>query len=239
MKLDILAFAAHPDDIELACSGTLIKHIKAGYKAGVVDLTRGELGTRGSAESRDEETKLASTVLGIHARENLRMKDGFFKNDEEHQRLLIRCIRKYQPEIIFCNAVSDRHIDHGRGAALQADACFLSGLSKIETFDDAGNPQLKWRPRVVYHYIQDYFIIPDIVVDITSEWGQKMKSIECYKSQFYDPDSTEPVTPIATKDFLEFLPARAMDFGRIIGAKYGEGFTVKHAIGVNDLINLR
>jgi bacillithiol biosynthesis deacetylase BshB1 len=239
MKLDILAFAAHPDDVELACSGTIIKHIKAGYKAGIVDLTRGELGTRGSAETRDEESLLASEIMQIHARENLRMKDGFFRNDEEHQLLLIRMIRKYQPEIVFCNAIMDRHIDHGRAAALQSDACFLSGLIKIETFDDDNNLQHPWRPRVIYHYIQDRFIKPDLVVDITEEWNTKLKAIECYKSQFYNPDSLEPITPIATKDFWEFLPARALDTGRIIGVKYGEGFTVNRAIGVDNIIALR
>jgi len=239
MKLDILAFAAHPDDAELACSGTLIKHIKLGYKAGVVDLTRGELGTRGNAELRDSESKAASTVMGIHVRENLMMQDGFFKNDQEHQLRIIAMIRKYQPEVVFCNAISDRHIDHGRGAALQSDACFLSGLRKIETKDANGNNQLVWRPKVVYHYIQDHFIAPDIVFDITNEWQQKVDAIKCYKSQFFNPDSAEPITPIATKDFWEFLPSRAMDVGRIIGVRYGEGFTVARAIGVEDVLKLK
>jgi bacillithiol biosynthesis deacetylase BshB1 len=238
MELDLLVFAAHPDDAELACAGTIIKHIKAGYKVGIVDLTRGELGTRGSAELREEESKNASEVLGVHARENLDMKDGFFRNDEEHQRRVIKALRKYRPRIVICNAVNDRHIDHGRSAQLEADACFLSGLVKIETFDDRGNRQEAWRPKLVLHYIQDRFINPDIVVDITEEWEQKMKAIQCYKSQFYDPASKEPVTPIATRDYIEFLPSRARELGRIIGVTFGEGFTVRKAIGVNDLTTL-
>ncbi len=237
-KLNILAFASHPDDVELACSGTLLKHIKLGYKVGIIDLTSGELGTRGSADLRDIESKNASEVLGLHVRENLRMKDGFFKNDEAHQLRIIQVIRKYQPDIVLCNAITDRHIDHGRGAQLQADACFLSGLTKIETFDDKGLVQWAWRPHAVYHYIQDYFIKPDLVVEITDEWEQKIKAIECYKSQFFNPDSDEPITPIATKEFWDFLPARAMDFGRIIGVRYAEGFTVRKAIGVNDITKL-
>ncbi len=238
MKLDILAFAAHPDDVELACSGTLIKHIKLGYKVGVVDLTSGELGTRGNAMIRDLESAEATKLMGLHARENLGLKDAFFKNDEEHQRIVIRAIRKYQPEIVFCNAVSDRHIDHARGAQLEKDACFLSGLIKIETFDEQGKPQLPWRPKVVYHYIQDHFIAPDLVMDITSEWEQKLKVIECYRSQFYDPNSSEPMTPIASKEFWDFLPARAINFGRIIGAKYAEGYTVTRAPGIDDITKL-
>lgn len=238
MKLDILAFGAHPDDVELSCSGTLIQHIRIGYKVGIVDLTSGELGTRGSAELRDIESKDASVVMGIHARENLRMKDGFFRNDEAHQLELIRVIRKYQPDIVLCNAISDRHIDHGRAAQLEADSCFLSGLMKIETRGVDGALQAAWRPKSVYHYIQDHFIIPDIAIDITDVWEQKIKAIECFRSQFYDPNSDAPITPIATKEFWEFLPGRAMDMGRIIGAKYAEGFTVKRAPGVKDLKSL-
>lgn len=238
MKLDILAFAAHPDDVELACSGTLIHHIKKGYKAGVVDLTRGELGTRGTPEIRAEESKVASAILGISVRENLNMKDGFFVQDEEHLMKLIQVIRKYRPHIVFANAISDRHIDHGRAAKLEADACFLSGLRKIETFDADGKPQEAWRPKNVYHYIQDNFIKPDLVVDITNEWEQKMECIRAFKSQFYDPASGEPETPISSRDFMDFLPARSLDFGRIIGARYGEGFTTRTP-GVDDLMLLK
>ncbi len=238
MKLNILAFAAHPDDVELSCSGTILKHIKLGYKVGIIDLTSGELGTRGTADIRSLESKEASSVMGIHVRENLQMKDGFFRNDEDHQRILIKAIRKYQPDIVLCNAITDRHIDHGRGAQLESDACFLSGLSKIETFDDAGVLQEAWRPKSVYHYIQDHFIVPDLLVDISEEWEHKLKTISCFKSQFYDPHSIEPLTPIATKEFMEFLPARALNFGRIIGVRYAEGFTVIKGIGVNDLTKL-
>jgi len=181
----------------------------------------------------------ASAIMAIHVRENLGMKDGFFQNDVEHQMKLIQKIRKYRPEIVLCNAVNDRHIDHGKAARLESDACFLSGLIKIKTFDDKGNDQECWRPKAVYHYIQDYYIPPDLVVDITDEWPEKLKSINAFKSQFYNPDSLEPETPIATKEFFEFLPARAMSFGHIIGVKYGEGFTVRRAPGVMDITKLK
>jgi bacillithiol biosynthesis deacetylase BshB1 len=238
VKLDILAFASHPDDVELSCSGTLLKHIALGYKAGIIDLTMGELGSRGSAEIRKKESESSSAVLGIHARENLEMKDGFFKNDEEHQRQVIAAIRKYKPEIVLCNAVQDRHTDHGRGAELVANACFLSGLRKIETRDAEGNLQEYWRPKAVYHYIQDHYIHPDIVVDITHEWEKKMEAIRSFKSQFYDPSSNEPLTPISGQDYFDFLSSRARDYGRIIKVKYGEGFTVSRAPGVEDLMKL-
>lgn len=239
MKLDILAFAAHPDDVELACSGTLIRHIKKGYTAGIVDLTRGELGTRGTPEIRAEESRNSSAILGISVRENLGMKDGFFIQDEENQLKVIRMIRKYQPEIVFANAVSDRHIDHGRAAKLTADACFLSGLRKIETFDDDNKPQQPWRPKNIYHYIQDNFLKPELIVDITEEWDLKMQSIKAFKSQFYDPASGEPETPISSRDFLEFLAARALNFGRTIGVRYAEGFTTARTPGVDDLMLLK
>lgn len=237
MKLDILAFAAHPDDIELAASGTVMAHIALGKKVGIVDLTRGELGTRGSAELRDQEAAASSVILGIHARENLRMRDGFFKNDEEHQRKVVEMIRKYQPDIVICNSEVDRHIDHGRGASLVHDACFLSGLRKVETLHN-GISQEAWRPKAVYHYIQDYHTKPDLVFDITPFWERKMESIKAFSSQFYDPNSNEPESPISSKDFMLFLESRAREFGRVINVKYAEAFTVKRTIGSRDLTQL-
>lgn len=237
MKLDILAFAAHPDDVELTCSGTLLKHIKLGYKVGVADLTRGELGTRGDAETRDAESKAATKILGLHARENLQLADGFFRKDKESLLKVISVIRKYQPDIILCNAVTDRHVDHGRGADLVSEAAFLSGLIKIET---QLNNQLQaaWRPKAVYNYIQDRYIKPDFVVDITNEFKVKMQSVNAYGSQFFNPNSTEPETPISSKAFLDFLEARAAEFGRSIGVKYGEGFNVQRPLGVTNMMDL-
>jgi bacillithiol biosynthesis deacetylase BshB1 len=237
MKLDILAFGAHPDDVELGCSGTIAKEISLGKKVGIIDLTRGELGTRGSVAIRDEEAKKAAQILGISIRENLNMRDGFFVNDEKHQFEIIKMIRKYRPEIVLCNAIDDRHIDHGKGSKLVSDACFLSGLRKIEsTFD--GDIQEAWRPQVVYHYIQWKNIEPDFVVDISEFIGVKTASILAYGSQFYDPNSNEPVTPIATKNFLESIHYRTQDFGRIIGKEYAEGFTVERYLAVNSLSDL-
>jgi bacillithiol biosynthesis deacetylase BshB1 len=237
MKLDILAIAAHPDDVELSCSGTLMKHIEMGYKVGVIDLTRGDLGTRGTPELRLEEAQAAAKIMGISARENMRMADGFFKNDREHQLQLIQAIRKYQPEIIFANAVTDRHIDHGRGSSLISDACFLSGLVKIETYED-GKLQDKWRPKIVYYCIQDRYIKPDFVVDITPYIDRKMESILAYRSQFfnesYEKNAEELQTPISGKDFFEFLKARCREMGRPIGAEYAEGFTVERTRGVEN-----
>ena len=237
MKLDILAFGAHPDDIELGCGGTLAKEIALGKKVGAIDLTRGELGTRGSAEIRDQESAAAAQILGLSVRDNLRMKDGFFINDETHQRLIIEMIRKYQPEIVICNAVEDRHIDHGKGGALVSDACFLSGLRKIETLYD-GRPQEAWRPKLVYHYIQWRNLTPDFVVDITGFSDIKKDAILAYSSQFYDPNTNEPETPIATKNFLESLDYRSKDLGRLIGKDFGEGFTAERYLAVNSLGDL-
>jgi bacillithiol biosynthesis deacetylase BshB1 len=237
MKLDILAFAAHPDDIELAAGGTVMAHIALGKKVGIVDLTRGELGTRGSAEMRDKEAAASSVILGVHARENLRMQDGFFQNDETHQLKVIEMIRKYQPEIIIANSEFDRHIDHGRGASLVHDASFLSGLRKIETTHN-GVLQTAWRPKAIYHYIQDYHTKPDIIFDITPFWERKMESIKAFSSQFYDPTSNEPESPISSKDFLDFIESRAREFGRVISVKYAEAFTVKRTIGSRDLTQL-
>jgi bacillithiol biosynthesis deacetylase BshB1 len=237
MKLDILAFGAHPDDVELGCSGTILKEISLGKKAGIIDLTRGELGTRGSAEIRDQEAKDAATILGVSVRENLNMRDGFFVNDEKHQLEVIKMIRKYQPDIVLCNAIDDRHIDHEKGGKLVSDACFLSGLRKIETELD-GVKQTAWRPKLVYHYIQWKNIEPDFVVDITGFTDQKIESIVAYRSQFYDPTSNEPESPITSKNFLESLNYRSRDLGRLVGVEYAEGFTVERCLAVNSLGNL-
>lgn len=237
MKLDILAFGAHPDDVELGCGGTIAKEIALGKKVGIVDLTRGELGSRGSAEIRDKEAAAAAKILGVAIRENLNMRDGFFINDEQHQLAVIRVIRKYQPEIVLCNAIDDRHIDHGKGSKLVSDACFLSGLIKIETQYD-GQKQQQWRPKAVYHYIQWKNISPDFVVDISNYNEKRVEAILAYSSQFYNADSTEPETPIATKNFLESLNYRAQDLGRLIGTDYAEGFTAERYLGVNRLGDL-
>lgn len=219
MKLDILVMAAHPDDAELSCAGTILKHISAGKKVGIVDFTRGELGTRGTPEIRLQESADATKILGLHARENLGIRDGFFRNDEETQLKLIEVIRKYQPEIVLANALEDRHPDHGKGAQLAIDACFLSGLRQIKTGDLPA-----WRPAQVYHYIQDRYLEPDFVVDISSQWDQKEAAIRAFKSQFFDPNSAEPASYISSPDFLNFIQARAMEMGHKIGVKYGEGF---------------
>ncbi len=237
MKLDILAFGAHPDDVELGCSGTIAKEISLGKKVGIIDLTRGELGTRGSVAIRNEEARKAGEILGIEVRENLDMRDGFFVNDEKHQLAVIKMIRKYRPEIVICNAIEDRHIDHGKGSKLVSDACFLSGLRKIETTVD-GTSQEPWRPKTVYHYLQWKNIEPDFVVDISAFIKIKTASILAYSSQFYDPNSNEPETPIATKNFLESIHYRTQDFGRLVGVEYAEGFTVERYLAVNSLSDL-
>jgi len=238
MKLDILAFGAHPDDVELGASGTIAKEISLGKKVGIIDLTRGELGTRGSKEIRDAEANKAAEILGVSIRENLQFKDGFFINDEEHQLEIIKMIRKYKPEIVLCNAIDDRHIDHGKGSKLVSDACFLSGLTKIETEVD-GIMQESWRPKHVYHYIQWKNIEPDFVVDITGFMDKKMNSVLAYGSQFYDSNSKEPVTPITSKNFLDSITYRAQDLGRIVGVDFAEGFTTERYLAVNSLDNLK
>lgn len=238
MKLDILAFGAHPDDVELGCAGTLAKEISLGKKVGIIDLTRGELGTRGSAEIRDEEASKAAEILGISVRENLEFRDGFFTNDEKHQLEIIKMIRKYQPEIVLCNAIHDRHIDHGKGSKLVSDACFLSGLRKVETQVN-GEMQEAWRPKVVYHYIQWYNIEPDFVVDISDFMDKKIESVLAYSSQFYDKNSKEPVTPITSKNFLDSITYRAQDLGRVVGVDFAEGFTTERYLAVNSLEDLR
>lgn len=226
LKLDILAFGAHPDDVELGCAGTIALEVSKGKKVGIIDLTQGELGTRGSKELRFTEAKKAQNVLGVVVRENLQLEDGFFQNTPEVQLQIIQMIRKYQPEIVLCNAVRDRHIDHGKASKLVSDACFLSGLIKIETLEN-GILQEAWRPKVVYHYIQWENITPDFVVDISDFMQTKMDAVLAYSSQFFQEDSKEPITPIATKNFLESITYRAKDLGRLTGVAYAEGFTVE------------
>ncbi len=237
MKLDILVLAVHPDDAELGCSGTILKHIALGKKVGIIDFTRGELGTRGTAQTRDEESKAATKILGLHARENLDFRDGFFKNDEQHQLEIIKMVRKYQPEIVLTNALYDRHPDHGRACELANDALFLSGLRKIETQID-GVLQEAWRPRLVLQYIQDMYIKPDVIIDISKEMNEKLNAIRAFKTQFNSADNSEPQTYISTPAFLEAVIARAREFGKSIGAEYGEGFTSKKLLGVDNLFNL-
>ena len=237
MKLDILAFGAHPDDVELGCGATIAKEISLGKKVGIVDLTRGELGTRGSADLRDIEAANAANVLGVLVRENLRFADGFFVNDQKHPLEVIKMIRKYQPDIVLCNAVDDRHIDHPKGSSLVSDACFLSGLVRIETKIDGEN-QDKWRPKQVFHYIQWKNIEPDFVVDVSGFMEIKEKSVLVYASQFYDPTSNEPETPITSKNFTDSINYRAKDLGRLIGVEYAEGFTTERYVAVENLSKL-
>jgi N-acetylglucosamine malate deacetylase 1 len=237
MKLDILAFGAHPDDVELGCGGTIAKEIVLGKKVGIVDLTRGELGTRGTAETRATEAENAARILNVTVRENLGFRDGFIKNSEKYQLEIIRLIRKYKPEIVLCNAIDDRHIDHGKGSKLVSDSCFLSGLIKLETSYGSGL-QEPWRPKLVYHYIQWKNLEPDFVVDITNYIDIKMQSIKAYETQFYNPNNNEPETPITSKNFLESVVYRAQDLGRLVGVAHAEGFTVERYLAVNSLSNL-
>ncbi len=237
MKLDILAIGAHPDDVELSCSGVLAKEASRGKKTGILDLTRGELGTRGSAEIRDQEAAAAAKILGLSVRENIALADGFFTNDKESQLRIIEIIRKYRPEIVLCNAIDDRHIDHGKGSKLASDACFLSGLKKIETRLD-GKAQEAWRPKHVYHYIQWKNLQPDVVVDISGFMDVKMKSVLAYASQFYDPNNPDNNTPISSKNFQDSVKYRAQDLGRLIGTDYAEGFTVERYPAVDSIFDL-
>lgn len=241
MKLDILAFGAHPDDVELGCAGTIAKEINQGKKVGIIDLTRGELGTRGTAETRDKESFEAANILGVAMRTNMEFADGFFVNDTKHQMEIIKMIRKYQPDIVLCNAVEDRHIDHAKASQLVSNACFLSGLVKIDTkcddYDDCW--QDPWRPKQVYHYMQWNNLKPDFVVDISGFIDIKMKSVLAYKTQFFNPDSDEPITPISTKNFIDSVKFRASDMGRIAGTEYAEGFTVERYPAVNSLFDLK
>jgi bacillithiol biosynthesis deacetylase BshB1 len=236
MKLDVLAIAVHPDDVELCCAGTLMMEKMSGKKIGIVDLTRGELGTRGTAELRDKEALNAAVILQVDVRENLGMADGFFKNDETHQRLLIRAIRKFQPQIVLASALADRHPDHGRAGNLISDSCFLSGLKKIETVDNDGTIQQEWRPKYVFHYIQDRFYQPSFVYDITPVFDRKMGSIRAYSSQFFSKeyDNDEPQTYISSPEFLNSVIGRHQMFGKMIGVPYAEGFISEKMIGINN-----
>ncbi|WP_417428411.1 bacillithiol biosynthesis deacetylase BshB1 [Halpernia sp.] len=229
MKVDFLAMGAHPDDVELGCGGTLAKLISEGKTVAIVDLTRGELGTRGTDQTRAQEAKTACEILGIAHRENLGMKDGFLKNSDEYQMQIVKIIRKYKPEILFCNAIDDRHPDHAKAAKLISDACFLAGLKKIETELNGENQEV-WRPKQIFHYIQWKNITPDFVYDISDFMNKKIEACLAYKTQFYNPESKEPITPIATKDFLESLTYRAQDLGRLSGVNFAEGFTTEKLI---------
>lgn len=237
MKLDILAFAAHPDDIELSAAGTLMKHIAQGKTVGIIDLTQGELGSRGTIETRYEEADAASKIIGISARVNLKMADGFFNDSEENKRLIIEQIRRFQPKVVLANAIEDRHPDHGRAAKLVSEACFLAGLRKVETVWE-GEIQLAHRPKAVYHYIQDHYLKADFCVDVTEFIDRKIEAIKAYKTQFYDPNSKEPITPISGEEFFDFIKGRMMQYGRPIGAKYAEGFTVERELGINSFDDL-
>ena len=237
MKLDILVLAAHPDDAELGCGGTIAKHIALGHKVGIVDFTRGELGTRGTVQTRDQEAAESARILGVSVRENLNLKDGFFRNVAEDQMAVIRVIRKYRPELILANAVFDRHPDHGKGAELAFESSFLAGLSKVETSLD-GKPQTSWRPKAMYHYIQSQYLKPDIIVDVSDFWETKMTAIRAFKTQFYDPHSNEPTTYISNPGFLKMVESRAQEMGYAIGKNYGEGFTVRRFIGVKSLFDI-
>ncbi|PRX49616.1 bacillithiol biosynthesis deacetylase BshB1 [Salegentibacter salegens] len=237
MKLDILAIGSHPDDVELSCSGTIAKEVDRGKKVGILDLTRGEMGTRGTAETRDKEAKDAAKILGVSVRENLEFSDGFFENNTAHKLEIIKVLRRYRPEIVLCNAVDDRHIDHGKGAKLVSDACFLSGLRKIETIFDRKS-QEAWRPKHVYHYIQWKNLKPDVVVDISGYMDKKMESVLAYKTQFFDENSKEPQTPISSSNFLDSINYRARDLGRIINTEHAEGFTVERYPAVDSIFDL-
>ena len=237
MKIDILAIGIHPDDVELSCSGTIAKHLAFGKKVGILDLTQGELGTRGNAELRTKEANEAAIILGVSFRTQLNLKDCFFENNEENQKKIIEIIRKHQPEIILCNAISDRHPDHGRASKLVSDASFYSGLIKIETHSD-NKIQQAWRPKAVYHYIQDQYIHPDFVIDISDFIDIKHKAIMAYSSQFYNPSSNEPETPISSKHFIESVNSKMSILGRDIGVKFAEGFTVNRYPGINSLFDL-
>lgn len=234
MKLDVLAIGAHPDDVELGCSGALINEVKRGKKVGIIDLTQGELGTRGTIETRYQEAADAARIMGVHVRENLKFRDGFFVNDEGHQLKLISAIRKYQPEIVIGNIMEDRHPDHGKAGSLIYDSCFLSGLRQVKTTDENSREQEKWRPKYLFHYIQDRFYEPDLIVDISEVWEQRMESIKAYKTQFHDPNSTEPQTYLSNPEFLDAITGRARLLGKRIGVQFAEGFISKKNIGIRN-----
>lgn len=237
MKLDILVLAAHPDDAEISAGGTIAKHVALGYKVGIVDLTRGELGTRGTPEIREQEASNAAKILKVSVRENLELRDGFFQKTEAEKLRVVQAIRKFQPEIVLANAIYDRHPDHGRASELIDESCFLAGLVKVETTLH-GETQKAWRPKVVYHFIQSQFIKPDLVVDVSDFWETKMESLRAFKSQFYDPSSKEPETFISNPGFMKLIESRGQETGYSIGVKYGEGFTVNRYIGAKNLFDL-
>ena len=238
MKLDILAFGAHPDDVEISCGATLLKYTKEGKSIGIIDLTKGELGTRGSTEKRYEEANKAAVFLNLKIRENLNMGDGFIAHSKENKLKIIECIRKYQPELILANSVHDRHPDHAKGAKLVAEATFLSGLRKIETKMD-GIPQEAYRPKMLLHYVQDYYLTPDVILDVSETGKEKIELIKCYSSQFYNPSSKEPQTPISGEEFFDYLEGRMLSLGRELGVKYGEAYTIDRTLGVKDLFFLK
>lgn len=238
MKLDILAIAAHPDDVELGAGGTVLKAVQSGKKVGILDLTRGELGTRGTVETRMEESENSRNILGVSVRNNVSLPDGFLENIRDYQMRILPFIRRYRPEIVLANAIEDRHPDHGKGSKLISDACFLSGLRALKTLDENGNEQEAWRPKSVYYFVQDHYIYPDFVVDVSEQWDKKIEAIRAFKTQFYNPQSAEPSTPISTPDFLAFLEARGREYGRMIGASFGEGFTAEHPLRVKNLFDL-
>jgi bacillithiol biosynthesis deacetylase BshB1 len=237
MKLDILVFTAHPDDAELSCSGTIITHVNQGKKVGIVDLTRGELGTRGTPELRAREAEAATKVMGLAVRENLGFRDGFFVDDEEHRLQVVKMIRKYRPEVILANAVHDRHPDHGRASKLVSESCFIAGLKMVQTAHE-GQSQATWRPKAVYHYIQSIFIEPDFIVDVSEAWERKMESIRCFRSQFFDPASNEPNTYISSPEFMKMLESRGKELGHAIGVAFGEGFTRERHVGISSIFDL-
>ncbi len=238
MKINILAIAAHPDDVELSCAGTLMVHQKKGFTTGIIDLTQGEMGTRGTPEMRLKEAEASAEILKLSVRRNLNLGDSFFENNKENQLIIAKEIRAYQPDMVLTNAKFDRHPDHGRGAELVTQACFLAGLKKIETKDDEGNPQKPWRPKKVYHAIQSTAVMPDFLVDISDVMDKKMESIKAYQSQFFDPNSKEPETYISRPEFLDMITSRAQEFGHRIQVKYAEGFTTDQPLGVKDLYHL-
>ena len=238
MKVDILAFGAHPDDVELGCGGTIALSIAQGKTVAIVDLTQGELGTRGDVQTRKSETKIASDVLKIYNRENLKLKDGFFENNLENQLVLIEIIRKYQPNIVLCNSRRDRHIDHGKANQLVNDSCFLSGLNKIETIDQNGKNQKSWRPQLILEYIQWNEVKPDIVINITGYLDKKIEAVRAYKSQLFDSKNNKNNTPISTENFLNSVKYRAQNLGRLIGTEAGEGFTSRQLLAIKGLDSL-
>ncbi|HEX2534787.1 MAG TPA: bacillithiol biosynthesis deacetylase BshB1 [Chitinophagaceae bacterium] len=235
MKLDVLAIGVHPDDVELGCSGTLIREVRRGKKAGIIDLTQGELGTRGTVETRYAEAAEAARIMGVSVRENLKMRDGFFRNDEEHQLQLVAALRKYRPEVVLGNILDDRHPDHGRAGQLIFDACFLSGLAQVKTSDEAGNPQEKWRPKHLLHYLQDRFYEPDLIIDISDVWEERLQSILAYTTQFQAAEGDGPQTYISSPAFLDSVTARARLLGKRIGVQFAEGYISKKSIGIHNL----